>query len=37
MNDQNYYEDIQQIKEILHTSDSAVFFGGAGVSTDSGF
>ena len=36
MNDQNYYEDIQQIKEILHTSDSAVFFGGAGVSTDSG-
>ena len=35
MNNQ-YYETIQQIKEILHTSDSAVFFGGAGVSTDSG-
>ena len=36
MNDQYYYNDIQQIKEILHTSDCAVFFGGAGVSTDSG-
>ncbi len=32
----NYVNDIEQIREILRTSECAVFFGGAGVSTDSG-
>lgn len=35
MNNDNLFE-IEQIKEILLNSEHAVFFGGAGVSTDSG-
>jgi NAD-dependent deacetylase len=31
-----YLSDIRQIQEILRNADSVVFFGGAGVSTDSG-
>lgn len=33
---EEYKEDIRKIREILHNSNHAVFFGGAGVSTDSG-
>jgi len=33
---EEYKNDIQKIKEILYSSTHAVFFGGAGVSTDSG-
>lgn len=33
---EDYKESIHQIKEILYNSKHAVFFGGAGVSTDSG-
>lgn len=32
----NYDSDIQQIREILRYAENVVFFGGAGVSTDSG-
>ena len=34
--DERYYNDIEEIKEILRNSSHAVFFGGAGVSTASG-
>ncbi len=34
--DERYYNDIEEIKEILKNSKYAVFFGGAGVSTASG-
>lgn len=33
---EEYKEDIRTIRDILHSSNHAVFFGGAGVSTDSG-
>lgn len=33
---EEYTKDIEKIAEILHNSKHAVFFGGAGVSTDSG-
>lgn len=33
---EEYKDQVKQIKEILHNSKHAVFFGGAGVSTDSG-
>ena len=32
----NYKIEIQKIKEIMRSANSVVFFGGAGVSTDSG-
>ncbi len=32
----NGFKDLQKIKELLYNSEHAVFFGGAGVSTDSG-
>lgn len=35
MQNDNIY-DVERVKEILLSSEHAVFFGGAGVSTDSG-